>query len=53
MSLVAVGDRVLVLGTTDHQVSLLTELDPDEVDIARADQHLPAEGRRGLDVRST
>ena len=33
VALVAVGDRVLVLGTTDQQVSLLTELDPDEVDI--------------------
>lgn len=33
VALVAVGDRVLLLGTTDQQVSLLTELDPDEVDI--------------------
>ena len=33
VALVAIGDRVLVLGTTDQQVSLLTELDPDEVDI--------------------
>jgi len=29
VSVVTVGDRVLVLGTTEHQVSLLTELDPD------------------------
>lgn len=28
---VAVGTRILVLGTTEHEVRVLTELDPDEV----------------------
>jgi flagellar protein FliO/FliZ len=31
VSVVAVGTRVLVLGTTDQQVSVLAELDPEEV----------------------
>lgn len=31
VALVAVGSRVLVVGTTDQQVSLLTELDPDDL----------------------
>lgn len=31
VSVIAVGSRVLVLGTTEHQVSVLTELDPDEL----------------------
>ena len=31
VSVVAVGTRVLVLGTTDQQVRVLAELDPDEV----------------------
>ncbi len=30
VSVVSVGSRVLVLGTTEHQVRVLTELDPDE-----------------------
>jgi flagellar protein FliO/FliZ len=33
VAVVAVGSRVLVIGTTDHQVSLLAELDPDELDV--------------------
>ena len=33
VAVVTVGDRVLVLGTTEHQVSLLTELEPDELDL--------------------
>lgn len=33
VTVLAVGGRVLVVGTTDHQVSLLTELDPDEMDL--------------------
>ena len=33
--MVAVGTRVLVLGTTEQQVSVLTELDPDELRRAR------------------
>ena len=31
VSVVTVGSRVLVLGTTEHQISVLTELDPDEL----------------------
>lgn len=31
VAVVAVGSRVLLLGTTDHQVSLLTELDPEDL----------------------
>ena len=34
VAVVTVGDRVLVLGTTEHQVSLLTELDPHELDLS-------------------
>ena len=33
LAVVTVGSRVLVLGTTEHQVQLLTELDPEEVDL--------------------
>ena len=36
VSVITVGSRVLVLGTTEHQVSVLAELDPDEVA-----EHLP------------
>lgn len=31
VSVVTVGTRVLVLGTTEHQVRVLAELDPDEI----------------------
>jgi flagellar protein FliO/FliZ len=31
VSVVTVGSRVLVLGTTEHQVHVLAELEPDEV----------------------
>ena len=31
LSVVTIGSRVLVLGTTEQQVQLLTELDPDEL----------------------
>ena len=31
VAVVTVGDRVLVLGTTEHQVTLLTEMEPDEL----------------------
>ena len=31
VAVITVGGRVLVVGSTDHQVSLLTELDPDEL----------------------
>src|SRR6478609_1676808 len=31
VSVVTVGSKVLVLGTTEHQVRVLTELDPEDV----------------------
>ncbi len=31
VAVIAVGSRVLVVGTTEHQISLLTEVEPDEV----------------------
>lgn len=31
VAVVTVGDRVLVVGTTEHQVSLLAEMEPDEL----------------------
>lgn len=37
VAVVTVGTRVLVLGTTEQHVSLLTELDPDEVHAASYD----------------
>ena len=33
VAVVTVGSRVLVLGTTEHQVSILTELEPEELDL--------------------
>ena len=33
VSVVTVGSRVLVLGTTEQQISVLTELDPDELEL--------------------
>lgn len=36
VSVVAVGSRVLVLGTTEQQVRVLAELDPDELPLAGA-----------------
>ena len=38
VSVVTVGTRVLVLGTTEHQVQVLAELDPEEVA-----EHLPGD----------
>ncbi len=40
LAVVAVGSRVLVLGTTEQQVQLLTELDADELDLAELDSQL-------------
>jgi flagellar protein FliO/FliZ len=34
ISVVSVGSRVLVIGTTEQQVNLLTELDPEEIEEA-------------------
>ena len=39
VAVVTVGSRVLVVGTTDHQVSLLAELDADELDTLVPDLH--------------
>jgi flagellar protein FliO/FliZ len=37
VAVVTVGSRVLVLGTTEQQVQLLTELDPEELDLSSAE----------------
>jgi flagellar protein FliO/FliZ len=37
VAVVTVGSRVLVLGTTEHQVSILTELEPEELDLVVED----------------
>jgi flagellar protein FliO/FliZ len=34
LAVVTIGSRVLVLGTTEQQVQLLTELDPEELELA-------------------
>lgn len=34
VAVVTVGSRILVLGTTEHQVNVLSELDPDELELA-------------------
>ena len=34
VTVVTVGTRVLVLGTTEHQVTVLAELEPDEIELA-------------------
>jgi flagellar protein FliO/FliZ len=34
VAVVTVAGRVLVLGTTDHEVTLLTELEPEELELA-------------------
>lgn len=33
LAVVSVGTRVLVIGTTEHQISLLTEVEPDELEV--------------------
>jgi flagellar protein FliO/FliZ len=43
VSVVTVGSRVLVLGTTEHQVSVLAELDPEELDSAEVLSLVPGE----------
>ncbi|SEB88921.1 flagellar protein FliO/FliZ [Nocardioides exalbidus] len=43
VAVVTVGGRVLVLGTTDQQVSLLTELDPDELELEELDDLVTAD----------
>jgi flagellar protein FliO/FliZ len=54
VAVVTVGSRVLVLGTTEQQVQLLTELDPDELDVplpALASSEVVAEATTVDDVR--
>lgn len=55
VAVVSVGTRVLVLGTTEHQVSLLTEVEPDEVGIDLTEPEPGLEpatgtGREGAEV---
>jgi flagellar protein FliO/FliZ len=38
VAVVTVGTRVLVLGTTEQQVTILTELEPDEIDVEVPDE---------------
>ncbi len=45
VAVLTVGQRVLVVGTTEHQVSLLAELDPDEVEL-----DLPLDIETGADA---
>ena len=40
VAVVAVAGRVLVLGTTDHEVTLLTELEPDALELG-IESHRP------------
>jgi flagellar protein FliO/FliZ len=49
VAVVAVGSRVLLVGTTDHQVSLLTELDPEELTDLDASPVEPADTAGDLD----
>ncbi|MDI6909294.1 flagellar biosynthetic protein FliO [Nocardioides sp.] len=44
VSVVAVGSRLLVLGATEHQVRVLTELDPDDLATTDAEVLSLAEG---------
>ncbi len=44
VSVVAVGSRLLVLGATEHQVRVLTELDPEDLATADAEVLSLAEG---------
>lgn len=50
ISVVTIADRVLVLGATEHSVSVLVELDPDELPVAET--HAPvavaADGRASI-----
>ncbi|ABL80269.1 MULTISPECIES: flagellar biosynthetic protein FliO [unclassified Nocardioides] len=44
VSVVAVGSRLLVLGATEHQVRVLTELDPEDLDTGDAEVLSLADG---------
>ena len=43
VTVVTVGTRILVLGSTEQQVTLLTELEPDEIDLPE-EQPEPLDG---------
>jgi flagellar protein FliO/FliZ len=43
ISVVSVGPRVLVLGMTDHQVNVLTELDPMDLAVAEIEVEAPTD----------
>jgi flagellar protein FliO/FliZ len=47
VTVVSVGSRVLVLGTTEHEVRVLTELEPEELEETAAIAALPAARPRG------
>ncbi|HEU5038093.1 MAG TPA: flagellar biosynthetic protein FliO [Nocardioides sp.] len=47
VTVVAVGSRVLVLGTTEHEVRVLTELEPGELEETLPVAALPAPRPRG------
>jgi flagellar protein FliO/FliZ len=46
VAVVTVGTRILVLGSTEQQVTLLTELEPDEIDLPEPAADEPQEGPR-------
>lgn len=50
IAVITVGSRVLVVGTTDHQVSLLTELDPDELELETVARELEPAGSEDGEV---
>src|SRR3954452_4606118 len=43
VAVITVGSRVLVLGTTEHQVSILTELEPEELESDTLELEIEAE----------
>jgi len=54
VAVVTVGSRVLVLGTTEHQVSILTELEPEELDgVVEIDALDPADDEDDLATLDT
>ncbi len=50
ISVVAVGSRLLVLGATEHQVRVLTELDPEDLVVTGADVLTLAEAPAARDA---
>ena len=49
VTVVTVGTRILVLGSTEQQVTLLTELEPDELELPDAPDLLPDDAPAGRD----